>query len=239
MRRADRLFQIIQLLRTRRMLTARQLAEKLEVSMRTVYRDIADLSASGVPIEGEAGVGYALRRGYDLPPLMFDKEEILALALGARIVQSWADTKLAAAAQRALERIQLVLPEKLKPALLGAYLHSPAVLITREVAHTMEQLRGAIDRQHKVRFDYVRADSATSTRTVWPLGLFFWSTGWTLGAWCELRQSLRNFRIDRMTRVETLDETYTPEPGRRIDDLLRIEFEASCLELTATREKSL
>ena len=237
MRRADRLFQIIQLLRTRRVLTARQLAEKLEVSMRTVYRDIADLSASGVPIEGEAGVGYALRRGYDLPPLMFDKEEILALALGARIVQSWVDAKLAAAAQRALERIQLVLPEKLKPALLGAYLHSPAVLITREVAHTMEQLRGAIDTQHKVRFDYVRADSAASTRTVWPLGLFFWSTGWTLGAWCELRQSLRNVRIDRMTRVATLDETYTPEPGRRIDDLLRIEFEASCLELTATREK--
>lgn len=224
MRRADRLFQIIQLLRTRRMLTARQLAEKLETSTRTVYRDIADLLASGVPIEGEAGVGYALRRGYDLPPLMFDKEEILALALGARIVQSWADNKLAAAAERALERIQLVLPEKLKPALLGAYLHSPAVLITREVAHTMEQLRGAIDTQHKIRFDYVRADNAASTRTVWPLGLFFWSTGWTLGAWCELRQSMRNFRIDRMTRVATLDEAYTPQPGRRLDDLLRAEF---------------
>lgn len=238
MRRADRLFQIIQLLRTRRVLTAQQLAEKLEVSMRTVYRDIADLFASGVPIEGEAGIGYALRRGYDLPPLMFDKEEILALALGARIVQSWADTKLAAAAERALERIQLVLPEKLKPALLGAYLHSPAVLITREAAHTMEQLRAAIDTQRKVRFDYVRADQTASTRTVWPLGLFFWSTGWTLGAWCELRQSLRNFRIDRMTRVAALDETYTPEPGRSLADLLRIELGEPCFELTKTREKS-
>ena len=238
MRRADRLFQIIQLLRTRRVLTAQQLAEKLEVSMRTVYRDVADLLASGVPIEGEAGVGYALRRGYDLPPLMFDKEEILALALGARIVQSWADTKLAAAAERALERIQLILPEKLKPALLGAYLHSPAVLITREAAHTMEQLRGAIDTQRKVRFDYVRADQAASARTVWPLGLFFWSTGWTLGAWCELRQSLRNFRIDRMTQVLTLAEIYRPEPGRSLGDLLRIEQQASCFELTATREKS-
>lgn len=238
MRRADRLFQIIQLLRTHRVLTARQLAEKLEVSMRTVYRDIADLFASGVPIEGEAGVGYALRRGYDLPPLMFDKEEILALALGARIVQSWADTKLAAAAERALERIQLILPEKLKPALLGAYLHSPAVLITREAAHTMEQLRGAIDMQRKVRFDYVRADQAASARIVWPLGLFFWSTGWTLGAWCELRQSLRNFRIDRMTQVLILTEIYRPEPGRSLGDLLRIEQEASCFELTATREKS-
>ena len=239
MRRADRLFQIIQLLRTRRVLTARQLAEKLEVSMRTVYRDIADLFASGVPIEGEAGVGYALRRGYDLPPLMFDKEEILALALGARIVQSWADAKLAAAAERALERIQLILPEKLKPALLGAYLHSPAVLITREAAHTMGQLRDAISTQSKVRFDYVRADNAASARTVWPLGLFFWSTGWTLGAWCELRQSLRNFRIDRMTRVATLNESYTPEPGRSLDDLLRVEQEASCFELTVTRKKSL
>lgn len=238
MRRADRLFQIIQLLRTHRVLTARQVADKLEVSMRTVYRDIADLLASGVPIEGEAGIGYALRRGYDLPPLMFDKEEILALALGARIVQSWSDAKLAAAAERALERIQLILPEKLKPALLGAYLHSPAVLITREAARSMEQLRGAIDTQHKVCFDYVRADRAASTRTVWPLGLFFWSTGWTLGAWCELRQSLRNFRIDRMTRVATLDEIYTPESGRSLDDLLRTEFEEPCFELTTTREKS-
>ncbi|MBI3776235.1 MAG: YafY family transcriptional regulator [Gammaproteobacteria bacterium] len=238
MRRADRLFQIIQLLRTRRVLTARQLAEKLEVSMRTVYRDIADLFASGVPIEGEAGIGYALRRGYDLPPLMFDKEEILALALGARIVQSWADPKLAAAAERALDRIQLVLPEKLKPALLGAYLHSPAVLITREAAQRMEQLRNAIDTQHKVRFDYVRADQTASARTVWPLGLFFWSTGWTLGAWCELRKSLRNFRIDRMTQVETLDETYTPEPGRRLDDLLRIEKETTCFELTVMSKKT-
>jgi predicted DNA-binding transcriptional regulator YafY len=232
MRRADRLFQIIQLLRTRRVLTAQQLAEKLEVSTRTVYRDIADLFASGVPIEGEAGVGYALRRGYDLPPLMFDKEEILALALGARILQSWADPKLAAAAERALERIQLVLPEKLQPALLHPTLHSPAVLIPREAARIMEQLRGAIDTQHKVHFDYVRADRAASARTVWPLGLFFWSTGWTLGTWCELRQSLRNFRIDRITQVATLDEIYTPEPGRSLDDLLRIQKESSCFEST-------
>ena len=238
MRRADRLFQIIQVLRTHRVLTARQLAENLEVSMRTVYRDIADLFASGVPIEGEAGIGYALRRGYDLPPLMFDKEEILALALGARIVQSWADTKLAAAAQRTLERIQLVLPEKLQPTLLGAYLHSPAVLISREAAQTLEQLRNAIDTQHKIRFDYVRADQAASARTVWPLGLFFWSTGWTLGAWCELRQSLRNFRIDRMTQVLVLEENYTPEPGRSLDDLLRFEKEISCFELTGLSKKS-
>lgn len=221
MRRADRLFQIIQLLRTRRVVTAQQLAEQLEISVRTVYRDIADLLASGVPIEGEAGIGYALRRGYDLPPLMFDRDEILALALGARIVRSWSDSKLAAAAQRALERIQLVLPDTLKPVLARTALHSPAVLIPQDAARNMEPLREAIDTRHKVRFNYTRADGATSARTVWPLGLFFWRTGWTLGAWCELRADLRNFRIDRIADLKTLTQTFTPQPGRSINDLLR------------------
>ncbi|MGZ5583955.1 MAG: helix-turn-helix transcriptional regulator, partial [Usitatibacter sp.] len=105
MRRADRLFRLVQVLRARRFATARSLAEALEVSERTVYRDVRDLSLSGVPIEGEAGVGYALRRGFDLPPLMFDYEEIEALTAGARMVQAWSSPKLARAAQAALEKI--------------------------------------------------------------------------------------------------------------------------------------
>jgi predicted DNA-binding transcriptional regulator YafY len=112
-------------------------------------------------------------------------------------------------------------PEKLKPALRRAYMHAPVVLIAREAARTLAQAREAIDARRKISFAYVRADGTPSARTVWPLGLFFWSTGWTLGAWCELRQELRNFRIDRMRQVATLAETYVPEPGRSIDDLLR------------------
>src|SRR2546422_7203835 len=110
MRRADRLFRIVQRLRRRGATTARQLAEALEVSERTVYRDIRDLLVSGVPIRGEAGVGYALDRSYELPPLMFDEEEIEALVLGARIVRAWADKKLARAAEEALQKIETVLP---------------------------------------------------------------------------------------------------------------------------------
>jgi len=114
MRRADRLFRIVQRLRRRGATTARHLAEALEVSERTVYRDIRDLLVSGVPIQGEAGVGYALDRSYELPPLMFDEEEIEALVLGARIVRAWADKKLARAAEEALQKIETVLPSKLK-----------------------------------------------------------------------------------------------------------------------------
>jgi predicted DNA-binding transcriptional regulator YafY len=114
MRRADRLFEIIQLLRRMKLARARDLAEKLEVSERTIYRDVRDLMASGVPIEGEAGVGYVLRGGYDLPPLMFDKQEIEALVLGVRIVESWADAELAEAAGNVIAKVEAVIPERLR-----------------------------------------------------------------------------------------------------------------------------
>ena len=114
MRRADRLFRIIQLLRRRKLTTARQLADELEVSERTVYRDVADLVTSGVPIRGEAGVGYALDRGFDLPPLMFTEDELEALVLGARVVESWGDATLAKAAREAVQKVEAVLPERLQ-----------------------------------------------------------------------------------------------------------------------------
>ena len=221
MRRADRLFEIIQILRTRRVTTAHRLAERLEVSERTVYRDIADLLASGVPIEGEAGVGYALRKGFDLPPLMFSEDEIKALALGARIVASFADPQLARAAQQGLGKIELVLPERLRRIPDATYLYAPIPHLTADEAHVMGQLRAAIDHRCKVRFRYVREDRAQSHRTVWPLGLFFWGHAWTLGAWCELRSALRNFRLDRITALEPLVDTFTPQAGRTVEDLFR------------------
>jgi len=218
MRRADRLFDIIQLLRTRKLTTARWLAERLEVSDRTIYRDIQDLIASGVPIDGEAGVGYILRRGYDLPPLMFDTEELTALVLGARMVVSQGDKQLARAAQQVLSKVATVLPDALQSGLDQVPLYSPSVHDWR--GDTLNLLRCAIRDQRKVRFSYTRADGMPSQRQARPLALFYWGAVWTLGAWCELRQALRNFRIDRIEQLCATEEGFAQEPGKTIDDLL-------------------
>ncbi len=220
MRRADRLFEIVQLLQSRRFMTAERLATDLEVSTRTIYRDIRDLMASGVPIDGEAGVGYTLHRKFDMPPLMFDSEEIQALLLGARIVQSWADPELADAAKRALIKVEAVLPEQLRPKISEATLFAPKIPDRNPAAANLGVLRGAIDQSAKVRFSYTRLDGEGSARTVRPLGLFFWGTVWSLAAWCEMRQDFRNFRVDRMAKLSVLEETFAPEPGRRLEDYL-------------------
>lgn len=220
MRRADRLFEIVQLMQSRRFMTADRLAEALEVSARTIYRDIRDLMATGVPIDGEAGVGYTLHRKFDLPPLMFDSEEIQALLLGARIVQSWADSDLADAAKRALIKVEAVLPEHLRPQISEATLFAPKLPERNPSAGNLRILRGAINQSAKVRFDYTRLDGEGSARTVRPLGLFFWGTVWSLAAWCEMREDFRNFRVDRVAKLAALEETFVPEPGRRLEDYL-------------------
>ncbi len=221
MRRADRLFEIIQWLRSRRVTTARWLAEKLEVSDRTIYRDIRDLMTSGVPIEGEAGIGYALRKGFDLPPLMFNQEELTALSLGARIVRSWADPQLADAAERALSKIEVVLPDELKNKIEQTNLYSPMMRLHPKVAETLGKLRLSIDQQYQVSFNYTREDGKASHRTVWPLGLFFWGTVWTLGGWCELRDHFRSFRLDRMSNMLPSDKHYPRVEGRTLNDMIK------------------
>ena len=223
MRRADRLFQIVQFLRSRRVTTARWLSEVLEVSERTIYRDIQDLMSSSVPIEGEAGIGYVIRHGYDLPPLMFTREEIAALILGARIVESWADPALANAAQFSLSKIETALPDSLKTAFDQTHLYSPMARLSVEVASVLGDLRTVIEGRQKIRIDYIRADETASTRTLWPLGLFFWGTVWTLGAWCELRQGFRNFRLDRIKALDIKQERYPDQAGRRLADLVACE----------------
>ena len=221
MRRADRLFQIVLLLGRGRAVTARALAEKLEVSERTIYRDMADLMASGLPVDGEAGVGYLLRPGTHLPPLMFDAEELAALALGSRMVQGWTDKELGAAAERALLKIDSVLPNELRIRLDRQALLVPDFHISSAHLEPMSLLRQAIDAQRKLRFGYRRADGLATRRVVHPLGLFFWGGGWSLGAWCELRGEFRNFRLDRMTDLELLAETFAAVPGRTLADFLR------------------
>lgn len=220
MRRADRLFQLVQLLRRRRTVTAAELARSLEVSERTVYRDVQDLSLSGVPIEGEAGVGYRLKPGFDLPPRMFTAEELQALRLGAQIVQAWADDALANAATSALLRIENVLPEKLRQEANRQFLFAPSFSVSKETKAWMRELRTAMRDRNKVSLTYRKADddAQPTTRNVQPLGLYFWGRTWTLGAWCELRQGFRTFRLDRITALAILPgTTYSRTP----DDYIR------------------
>ena len=228
MRRADRLFQIIQFLRTRRVTTALWLAERLEVSERTIYRDIKDLILSGVNIEGEAGVGYVVRQGFDLPPLMFTEDEISALTLGARIVESWADTSLATAAQSALSKIESALPEALKEQLNNTLLFSPLTRITPEISSTLAEIRQAADNKRKVSLQYSRADGKASERIIWPLGLFFWGSVWTIGAWCEMRNDFRIFRLDRIDSLCVLDEHYPQQKGKNLHDLIEQQRQQGC-----------
>ncbi|MFD1625937.1 helix-turn-helix transcriptional regulator [Azospirillum griseum] len=222
MRRADRLFDIVQLLRKGRLITASELARRLEVSERTIYRDIRDLAASGVPVEGEAGVGYLLRDGYDLPPLMFTRDEVEALVVGARLARAWTGGALAAAAARVLDKVEAVVPETRRRELADSRLFAPD-FFPPALRERMDLLRAAINDRRVLLFDYRREDGAASARAVHPLGLFFWGRTWTLAAWCELRQEFRNFRIDRMDAVQTLERGFEDAPGRRLADFL-----ASC-----------
>lgn len=221
MRRADRLFQIVQLLRRRRRATtSTDIARRLGISERTVYRDIRDLVQAGTPIDGEAGVGYRLRPGYDLPPLMFDREEIQALVLGARIVRQFGDPALARASDNILNKVASILPDDLAPLMDDTRLFVPGVAATTAAADALGIARGALVGRHKLRFRYADAKGDGSARTVRPLGIFFWGKTWTLAAWCELRTDFRNFRLDRMTEPAALDDRFTDEPGRTLKDML-------------------
>jgi len=222
MRRADRLFNLVLLLNRKRAVTARELAEALAVSERTIYRDIADLSLSGVPVAGEAGVGYRMLGHYQLPPLMFDADELAALALGARMVQGWCDDALGRAAERALLKIEAVLPEPLKRTLAGQPLLVPDFHVPPAMIEPLALLRRGIAEGRKLRFAYTRADGETCTRTLWPLGLFFWGQSWTLGAWCELRGAYRSFRPDRMAEVVLLEDIFDHRNGALLEDYIRV-----------------
>jgi predicted DNA-binding transcriptional regulator YafY len=222
MRRADRLFRIVQLLRAGRLQTARGLAQKLQVSDRTIYRDVQDLQLSGVPILGEAGVGYTLRRDYDLPPLMFDHREITALVLGSRMVAAWGDAELASAANDALRKIEAVLTPALRDRIDGVPLYVPGFGLENQGAtrDVLEQLRGAIDGDRIVEVAYCDEKGQVTERRLRPIALLFWGNRWTLVAWCELRVDFRSFRVDRFQGLSVLEEQFTSEPGQRYEDYL-------------------
>ena len=220
MRRADRLFQIVQLLRRRRTVTtAKEIARKLEISERTVYRDISDLVLAGTPIDGEAGVGYRIRPGYDLPPLMFDREEIQALVLGVRIVRQVGDPALARASESILSKVATVLPKELEPLLADTRLFATTRVRGSHAADALAVTREGLTSQRRIRMRYTDERGEATERTVRPLGVFFWGKTWTLAAWCEMRVGFRNFRLDRVGEATLLDR-FEEEPGRTLRDLL-------------------
>lgn len=219
MRRADRLFQLVQILRRDRFTTAARLAEELEVSDRTVYRDIRDLIGSGIPIQGEAGVGYRIPSRFELPPLMLSVEELEALVMGARMVEAWADPGLKEASESLLRKVEAVLPEGL-PRLRRMPLMVPDFHVPPSAAAFLGELRKAIRDSRKIRIRYVDGKGTPSDRVIRPLGLSFWGDRWGLVAWCELRASFRNFRPDRIQGLSALEERFAQEAGRTLEDYL-------------------
>lgn len=221
MRRADRLFQILQVLRQRRSATtSAHLARRLGVSERTIYRDVRDLVLAGTPIDGEAGVGYRLRPGFDLPPLMFDRTEIQALVLGARIVRQFGDAALSRASEAILAKVAGVLPKELAPLLTDTPLFVPGIVGGGKSADALGAAREALVARRRLRIAYASKDGRATERTVRPLGIFFWGRTWTLAAWCELRRDFRNFRLDRVSGAPAIAEPFDEEPGKTLRDML-------------------
>ncbi len=209
MRRADRLLRVIQILRRhRRPVTGHVMAEELEISLRTLYRDIADLITDGVPIRGEAGVGYVLGDGYDLPPLMFKSDELEAIMLGLSWVSGQGDAKLQRAAADVVAKIGTVLPEQLRPFFYDAPLVAPQSHNQHVEKIDMADLRQAVREQRKVLVDYRDEQDKVTNRTIWPIAVSYFEGRRLVIAWCELRVGFRHFRADRMDAIQVLPEKY-------------------------------
>lgn len=213
MRRTERLFQIIQILRsTRSPVTGRDLADELEISLRTLYRDMAELMAQRIPIIGEAGMGYVLDDGYDMPPLMLTPDELEAAALGAAWVASEADPSLARAARDLVSKLSEAIPKELQPIVLDA--SSKAIQTDSKVSERFDGalLRHAIRERYRLQLAYTDRDGGTTDRVVWPLLIAFLDRTRYLVGWCETREDYRHFKTDRIRELKVLAEKY---PGRR------------------------
>lgn len=218
MRRADRLFQIIQILRGRRQpITAQALAGELETSVRTIYRDIADLMGQRVPIRGEAGIGYVLEEGYDMPPLMLTPDEIEAAVLGAQWVAGRGDPTLARGARDLIAKIDAVVPDHLRPLVLD----SPLLAVTspgaQQDAVDMKRVRASIRTRGKLRILYGDERGQVTDRIIWPFAVAYFETVRLIAAWCELRQDFRHFRTDRIRSADFLEEMF-PQTAKKLRD---------------------
>lgn len=221
MRRADRLFQIVQILRRGHVITAAEIATELEVSERTVYRDLQDLSARGIPLRAEPGLGYQLEKGFDLPPLMFNNDEIESLVIAARMLEAWADPKTKSQINSALEKIEQVLPKSLQDKPAHVRVFAPDFMTNPTIWEALPDIRRAIEVRRKFRFGYKDEKGQASQRTIRPLAVYFWGKAWTCLGWCELREDFRHFRLDRMEEWEVTVERFHDEIGKTLADFER------------------
>jgi predicted DNA-binding transcriptional regulator YafY len=227
MRRADRLFRIIQILRRKkRPTTANEIAGELEISLRTAYRDIAQLMADRVPIRGEAGIGYVLEGGFDMPPLMLTADEIEAAMLGAQWVMNRGDSELARAASDLVAKIGVVIPEHLRPLLMEPALAAPKRYPNEADKIDMARLRTAIRAQGKIALLYRDESGRESRRVLWPIAIAYWETVRLIVGWCELRNAFRHFRTDRVLESEFLEARY-PVPRAKLRAQWKKEMETA------------
>lgn len=221
MRRTDRLFDIIQTLRVAtKPTTAATLAEQLEVTVRTVYRDIAALQASRIPIEGAAGIGYVLRRGFDLPPLMFTSDELDAITVGARLVRRLRDPGLQDAADSVLAKITTILPDTLRREVVAAPFYVSDGRAETPTGIDLSDVRFAIRETRKMRITYTDARGQRSHRTIWPIAMAYYVDATLIGAWCELREDYRHFRVERIVTSTLLDTTFPTDGGKLMEGWL-------------------
>lgn len=226
MRRADRLFDIIQILRlARQPITAAAIAEELEVTPRTVYRDIATLQARRVPIDGAAGLGYVLRRGFELPPLMFTEEEVEAIAVGVRLLRRTGDPGLATAARSVIVKLAAAMPDTLRDRLTTAPFHVSERGAPAPDAVDLSVVRGAIRAAQKMRIDYVDVKGEASRRTICPVAVEYHTEATLICGWCELRNDYRHFRADRVRAAGLLADSFADRAGALL---------AGWMELTRT-----
>ncbi|RLQ88720.1 helix-turn-helix transcriptional regulator [Notoacmeibacter ruber] len=233
MRRADRLFMIVQAFRRGRMLTAKTLSLELEVSERTIYRDIADLQGAGVPIDGAAGVGYVMRPGFDLPPLMFTLDEVSALAAGVRMIMAFGGDAMRDAARGALDKIESALPDDKVKASDGLRLFVPPFLIDPPHRVMIDRINRAVERNEVLEMEYADEAGARTTRTIRPLALIFWGKAWTLIGWCELRNDFRMFRVDRIHSLAETGRIKRPLPKQSLAEYYRLLEKKECAPLPA------
>jgi len=233
MRRADRLIKMTHFLRSRRRaVTAKRIAEEFEICTRTVYRDIQDLMDSGVPIAGEAGVGYMIDKEYYLPPIAFDADELEAISLGISMVKQWTDEVFAEKANNAFDKIQAILPAKLQGEVdqITTYSINMSSLPSAPWLVSFSDLRECIRQKHKINIQYKDKTEKLTIRTIRPLALFFFSPVWLLAGWCEKRQDFRHFRLDRITSFEQGD-VFIDEPEKDFETYAHQEAKCYAFQL--------
>lgn len=229
MSKSDRLFQLTNILRAHQPVTAKQLAEKMMLSERTIYRYIDDLSVSGIPVYGEPGVGYRLSEGFELPPLHLTPLELEALVLGVNLVTTRTGENLSQAAYSLLSKIEASLPlgHELKKENESVAL-APYSFYDKKIRKSWDLVHSAIKEKTQLQLQYLSLDDQESERVIYPLGLFYWGGVWTLGAWCFLREAYRNFRVDRIEEIGVSNETLPLPEQVSLSDYINVQNSQNC-----------